>query len=353
MPQPPLSASTPAPAPDPRPARPARGPVARWTRRAAALLAVLLVFILGWTLLNRALAPGRAVSSVAGATQPDRPTSDTFRVAAWNIAHARGPDGTNNWAGPREQRLEDIADLIATWDADVVVLNEVDFDCTWSGRVDQAAYIADRAGYPHYATQRNYDVSLPFFRLRFGNAVLSRWPITRAQRVQLPHVARWEAMLIGRKDALRVSIQRDQQLVRMLAVHLDVRDRDVRQDSVPRLARFASNGRPPLVVAGDFNCKLIELNGLPLGPEVRRSAGSRLRDLARLAWVSPEVQATLGGSFPAAQPNRLIDYILADPELPMTRLKVVNSTLSDHRPLVADLELPRIGGYGSYEAVNP
>ena len=305
------------------------------------LVAGVVVFTLGWTLLNRALAPSRAVTSVANATTLDRATSDTFRVAAWNIAHARGPDGTSNWTGPREQRLNDIADLIATWDADVVVLNEVDFDCTWSGRVDQAAWIADRAGYPHHVTQRNYDVSLPFFRLRFGNAVLSRWPISRAQRVELPHVAQWEAMLIGRKDALRVTVQRDQQPVRVLAVHLDVRDRDVRQDSVPRLLRFASGDKPPLVVAGDFNCKLIEVNGQPAGPDVTGSAGTRLLEEAGLAWVPPEAQAALGGSFPAKQPNRLIDYILADPRLPMTRLEVVDSTLSDHRPLVADLELPR------------
>lgn len=301
-------------------------------------LAGLVVFTLGWTLLNRALAPNRAVTSVANATNLNHPASDTFRVAAWNIAHARGPDGTSNWVGPRDERLNDIADLIATWDADVVVLNEVDFDCTWSGRQNQAAWIADRAGYPHYATQRNYDVSLPFFRLRFGNAVLSRWPIDRVQRVQLPHVAKWEALLIGRKDALQVTVRRGRQQARVLAVHLDVRDRGVRHNSVPRLARFASDDAPPLIVAGDLNCKLIETNGQTPGPDVTTSAGTRLLNKARLAWVSDEQQASLDGSFPAAQPNRLIDYVLADPRRPMTRFEIIDSTLSDHRPVVADLE---------------
>ena len=308
------------------------------------MVAAPVVFTLSWTLLNRALAPSRAVTSVTAATNatnPGHPPTDTFRVAAWNIAHARGPEGTSNWNGPRAQRLNDIADLIATWDADVVVLNEVDFDCTWSSRQNQAAWIAERAGYPHYATQRNYDVSLPFFLLRFGNAVLSRWPIEGVQRVTLPHVAKWEAVLIGRKDALRVTIRRGTQQARVLAVHLDVRDRRVRQDSVPKLSRFASVDMPPLIVAGDFNCKLIEVDGAASGPEVTESAGTRLRDEASLAWVPDAAQAELGGSFPAIQPNRLIDYILADPRLPMTRLEVVNSTLSDHRPLVADLQWPR------------
>jgi len=99
----------------------------RWI---AAPLFAFIVFTLGWTLLNRAIAPSHAVTSIANATNRDSPRSDTFRVAAWNIAHARGPRGTSNWVGPRDARLNDIADLIATWNADVVVLNEVDFDCT-------------------------------------------------------------------------------------------------------------------------------------------------------------------------------------------------------------------------------
>ena len=295
-----------------------------------------IVFTLSWTLMNRAFAPGRAVTSVANATNLTHPVSDRFRVAAWNIAHARGPDGTNNWAGPRDQRLNDIADLIATWDADVVVLNEVDFDCTWSGRQNQAAWIADRAGYPYYATQRNYDVSLPFFRLRFGNAVLSRWPIARAQRVTLPHVAKWEALLIGRKDALRVSIDHGGWIVRLLAVHLDVRDRQVRQDSVPRLARFAQ-GAAPLVAAGDFNCKLFEVGDQPADAETRSSAANRLLTTARLAFLPDADPQAIGGSFPAEQPNRLIDYVLADQRLQMERFDVLDSTLSDHRPVIADL----------------
>jgi len=73
------------------------------------------------------------------------------------------------------------------------------------------------------------------------------------------------------------------------------------------------------------------------------AACSAAQLVAGLAWVSPEAQTALEGSFPAAQPDRLIDFILADPQLPMTRFEVVDSTLSDHRPLVADPELPRRG----------
>ena len=83
------------------------------------------------------------------------------------------------------------------------------------------------------------------------------------------------------------------------------------------------------------------MDGTAPGPEVTESAGTRLRDEADLGWVPDAAQAQLGGSFPAPQPNRLIDYILADTRLPMTRLQVIDSTLSDHRPLVADLEWPR------------
>jgi len=74
-----------------------------------------------------------------------------------------------------------------------VVLNEADFDATWSGGINQAQWIAKHAGYPYHVEQRNYDVSLPFFKPRFGNAILSRWPILDAEQIELPAVSKWES----------------------------------------------------------------------------------------------------------------------------------------------------------------
>ena len=53
--------------------------------------------------------------------------------------------------------MDQIAALLRTINADVVVLNEVDFDSTWTHSVDEARYLAEKAGYPFLAEQRNID----------------------------------------------------------------------------------------------------------------------------------------------------------------------------------------------------
>ena len=91
---------------------------------------------------------------------------------------------TSNWQGgtlkERETRLTQIADLLRDLDADIVVLNEVDFDSSWSSSTNQARYLAKQAGYPYWAEQRNLDFRILIWKWRFGNAVLSKYPIIEA-----------------------------------------------------------------------------------------------------------------------------------------------------------------------------
>ena len=112
-----------------------------------------------------------------------------LRIACYNIAHGRGQSKTN-WTGEgkteRRQRLDEIAQQIRSVDADIIVLNEVDFDSSWSFSVNQAQYLADAAGYPFRAEQRNLDFRLLAWKWRFGNAVLSRFPIRDAKILDLP-----------------------------------------------------------------------------------------------------------------------------------------------------------------------
>ena len=80
-------------------------------------------------------------------TLPD----SVIRLVSWNMAHARGGKlGETNWsdAEVRRQRLRGIGEQIREWDADIVVLNEVDFDTIWSNHEDQASIIANVADYP-------------------------------------------------------------------------------------------------------------------------------------------------------------------------------------------------------------
>jgi endonuclease/exonuclease/phosphatase family metal-dependent hydrolase len=87
-----------------------------------------------------------------------------LRIATYNIAHGRGL-AESNWDGgspaDHEARLQAIAAELRAWPVDVVVLEEVDFDASWSHRVNQAEVLARAAGFPYWIEQSNYDLRFP------------------------------------------------------------------------------------------------------------------------------------------------------------------------------------------------
>ncbi|XAM00658.1 endonuclease/exonuclease/phosphatase family protein [Phycisphaeraceae bacterium D3-23] len=311
----------------------------RWVWRG---LLLVVVFVAGWYVIARATDAGRRVRLVeTSASMPGSSAApvweedEALTVAAYNIAHARGLAVTN-WAGDRNDRLTEIAALIASWDADIVVLNEVDLDASWSGRVNQARVIAERAGFVYRVEQANYDLSLPGFRLRFGNAVLSRHPIVDAHPIDYPAVSGLESLAFGQKRGVVCTVDvGGGRRVRVVAVHWDSRDAAVRAGSADVLTHLAADGGPPIIAAGDFNAPLVTALGLTRPPE--ESAAERLVTQTDLAWIVPTAHEPVPDSFPSAAPAKLIDYILAQPPLRVARFEVVDSQLSDHRPVLAEL----------------
>jgi endonuclease/exonuclease/phosphatase family metal-dependent hydrolase len=79
-----------------------------------------------------------------------------------------------------------------------------------------------------------------------------------------------------------------------------------------------------LVLMGD-------LNAPPTAPELAPLLG-RLRD----AWTS---RRDPGFTYPATAPVRRIDYILTTSDVQATRVRVIATEASDHRPVIADLSI--------------
>jgi len=305
----------------------------RWAVRVALLL---IVFVMGWYLIGRATAGSRAI--VQSGEDTPTPTQawdgENLRVVAYNIAHGRGLS-ESNWAGDRNGRLAEIADLLIELDADIVVLNEVDFDSSWSGRKNQARLIADRAGYLWVTEQTNYDLSLPLFRLRFGNAILSRFPIVDSQRFDYPAVWWAESVGFGQKHGLWCQVELSpEQSVRVVAVHLDTRDAQVRIDSAEAIRQLALSPGPPIIVAGDFNSVPAGAGHPPSAIDIVRSTQGMEQTQSYFDSAIP-----LAGSFPSNQPTRLIDHIAAQLPWHLTSFEVVSSPLSDHCPVACNLLL--------------
>ena len=93
--------------------------------------------------------------------------------------------------------LDAIAEFITDADPDILILQEVDRSSLRSNYIDQTQYLLDRTNlnYGAYASQHSVDF-LPtdgMGHVDFGNAILSKWPISEATRISLPLVESYPA----------------------------------------------------------------------------------------------------------------------------------------------------------------
>lgn len=132
---------------------------------------------------------------------------DTILVMTWNI---RFGIGRTPWFGdgcgdrviiPEDEVLTNLMGLagrINEIKPDILLVQEVDVQSKRSGYIDQVQWLLDHTyfNYGTYASmwQAQYVPSDGLGRINTGQAVLSRWKITEAERIQLP--------LRGDQDAL-------------------------------------------------------------------------------------------------------------------------------------------------------
>lgn len=284
----------------------------------------------------------RCVSIHSNTETPQQEASESLRILSYNIAHGRGL-ATSNWQGgtieSKQQRLADIAELLRSRDADIVVLNEVDFESSWSSCTNQAAFLAKGAGYKYWAEQRNLDFRVLTWKWRFGNAVLSRHPIVESRAIDLPGFSSIESILAGKKRGLDCLVEVHDQKVRILAVHLCHRSEAIREQSAEILRERVASDSTTTIIAGDFNSSP---EGFP-DSESDPAWGNAIDrlDASELFSRRPVTRPTSDSEFTyhSAKPTSTIDWILAPRESPFLEYSIVPSTLSDHRPVWAQISL--------------
>lgn len=316
--------------------------VSRWILVALLLIAALTLL---WWAVGRVTAEDHrlAVRRTAHVAAHEADSVREVRIVAWNIAHGRGdvgPGWLQSWRGGsadhRMTRLDRIAEVLRSTDADVVVLNEVDFDAGWSGGVNQAEILARRAGYPTWVEQRNYDLQFPFVRYAFGNAVLTRLPVREVRWIGLPPHSRIEAMMLGSKTASVVRLETSQGPLSVVPVHLEPRSEETRRAAASILDALRDETTAPLVLAGDFNTAP---PGWP-GVEEPTAVGA----LLRRGWTSARAEGSSTGelTYPTRDLTRALDWILVEPPLRVVEARVLPGVghLSDHAPVLAVIRVP-------------
>lgn len=268
-------------------------------------------------------------------------TEHHLRIATYNIAHGRGL-ADSNWAGTKTQkrtRLSEISTFLHDSKLDVVVLNEVDFNSSWTNGINQALFIAKEAGFRYVAQQANCDAALPFITMQFGNAILSRYPIVNAQLVEFPTYSQWENFAGSKKRGLICEIKlNDTESVRVFAVHLEHRDEATRIGSAQMIIDLAKESGPGLIAAGDFNSTPI---GFPLSQQDANGHNAMTLLFDSELFVTDLNQQPISNdlTFRSYDPRSVIDWILMPYDAEPISRKVSAIELSDHRPVIVEVDL--------------
>lgn len=243
-------------------------------------------------------------------THTHAPQSRRLRIATYNIHKARGMDGRT--------RVERIAEVLASLEADVIALQEV----VGGGPEEegQAAALGARLGMGW--------VMDPVRLLRgraYGNVVLSHLPIEHSHRRDLS-VAKREP-----RGCMRVDVDVHGQVLHLFNVHLGTAVLERRQQA-PLLADFVTDPHitGPKMLLGDFNEWVKGLTSRTLG--------------AVLEGVDLSRHLRSRRTYPGVLPVFHLDHIYVAGGLQIERVALPRTKLtlvaSDHLPLVADVTLP-------------
>lgn len=308
------------------------------------LIVLALAMVLIPYLLSRIMASTRRIA-VFHAGEIEAPATagvetSMLRVACYNIAHGRGV-AESNWSGgspvERLDRLDQIGQLLKEIDADVVVLNEVDFDSSWSNSVNQAEYLAKAAGYSFRVEERNIDFRVLWWKWRFGNAILSRTPITQSQVIDLPEYATWETLLAGKKRAVKCIVEFNGGLHTIVGAHLSHRSEDLRVRSAQMLVDEVDELDASFVIAGDMNSTPAGFPQHHVDGQGRNAIEvfDQFGSFVRTPEAAPPAEQSL--TFPSTHPQIVIDWIFTPAGSSFGNYQVLQSKLSDHLPVVADV----------------
>jgi endonuclease/exonuclease/phosphatase family metal-dependent hydrolase len=242
--------------------------------------------------------------------QDESRKTHTLRVATYNIHRGRGLDGRT--------RLERIAAVLATIDADIVALQEV---------VGASALKPGQAAELGAALGMGW-VMAPTRHLRtalFGNVVLSRFPV----RHHVQHDLTWQTC--EPRNVQRVDLEvGGAHVLHMYNVHLGTALLERRQQAA-RLAGLVHDKRVtgPKIVLGDFN---EWARGLATDILAERLQSVDLRHHLRRKRTYP-------GFFPILH----LDHIYFEGRVEVVKVTLPRDRLtlvaSDHLPLVADLKI--------------
>ncbi|GHB70682.1 metal-dependent hydrolase [Streptomyces viridiviolaceus] len=275
--------------------------------------------VLAAAVLATAVPAQAADTGVPGEQAPPVP----LRVATYNIHAGAGQDGIFD--------LDRTAEAVRGLRADVIGLQEVDVH--WGARsafVDEARALAEELDMRvFFAPIYDLDPAAEGGeRRQYGVAVLSRYPVLEAENHEITRLSTQtsDPVPAPAPGFAEVVVNVKGSHVHVYATHLDYRaDPSVREAQVADMLDVLAADRGPKILVGDFNAEATAPELAPLWQQLRDAAPDG------------------GGTYPAIDPVKRIDFVTVSPDVTVAGARTVATDASDHRPVVTDVMLHRRG----------
>ncbi|MGM0898426.1 MAG: endonuclease/exonuclease/phosphatase family protein [Bacillota bacterium] len=256
----------------------------------------------------------------------DASRTPVVKVMSFNIAHGMGMDGKVD--------LERAAQVIEASGAAIVALQEVDrYFSNRSFYMDQVEWLSERLGmYAAYGANLNQapeDNERP--NRQYGNATLSRYPIKYAENHFLTQVVT-DIYNNEQRGVLETVIEVGGTYLKVLNAHLALKDEELEM-SIAEILEIAGKSHFPKIIAGDFNAPpthrhLAHLHRTMTDVFLKTKRGDAY------TYPSPYENHETGESF---KPMTRIDYIFADRGFDVRDAEKIETAVSDHLPITAEL----------------
>ncbi|MFT5200169.1 MAG: endonuclease/exonuclease/phosphatase family metal-dependent hydrolase [Planctomycetota bacterium] len=257
---------------------------------------------------------------------------DELTIMAFNLAKGFVHEGGLSFKTEAQitDWLDEVAALVVAEGVDLLFLSEVVFEAG-PCPINHVVHLAEAAGFHAWAYGDFYSFGIPGYRMRSGNAILSRFPLKAlevqplagARRFWNPRGTRrllWAEIELGDAEPLLVGSVRNETFI---PANKPVQVREI-------LDRLQGEGHRPVLLAGDFN-------------DTPDSESFRLwRDSDRFQGVFDG--APTWPTWPTRAARRRIDSVLVPIAWPdLVGERVLDVKLSDHSPVVVVARLPTGG----------
>lgn len=272
------------------------------------ILVLLLLFLVnGWRQAWHTPEEGFTAAALK------RDPVERVTVMAYNIGFCKKSDDC----------LDRVAAIINAESPDIVFLSQIYFECGPCAVSNQVQFLAEATGMPVYAFGENFTWGLPFYRVRAGNAILSRFPLAALETQQLVHRPNSNPFdkPVNRRRILWGQMEIGGQQILVGSLHNDSSDIDNNLVQAQQILEYI--GARTVLLGGDFNAA-------PASAPMQLFRGSGF----------------FGGNFdgpntyPAAAPERLFDYVLAPQGWAALEHRVLQYQCSTHLPVVSTFAIP-------------